>query len=382
MIPSVNLSERYDSNVYYGPPGQLPPGRQSWDLVTTTGANVQIENKSRLGDSVLNAGVSGSAFAYNTELAFVSTSVFAASDLTGWASELVRGLGLRVSNSFQYTPEPPAFLTGVKPGETSDIFSRGIQGVRANTFKNVFTAQSGYSIYRSLGIRADYSYSVFRVGNLRLTTIEGSPVRYFDTTQHSVTTGPTYSFGGGDTLFAKYIYAAGETVPEEGGNSLSYVTHTLTPEYVTKAIPGWTLTINGGVTLVEQLGNRAFFSGKFALATNFDVRTRVQVQVSRQAAPAFFGSGGAMISNVAQISVNHGLSKVLRMTVSANYAHNTAVPVETFRVETITAFANLEYKLTRSSSLVLMQEYNRFDYTGVPQFDRYATTLTFNTVWK
>ena len=65
-----------------------------------------------------------------------------------------------------------------------------------------------------------------------------------------------------------------------------YVFQTIAPEYVTKAVPGWTLTISGGPTLVEQTGqtgSRVFLSGKLGLATDYDRRTHVEMGVSRQA---------------------------------------------------------------------------------------------------
>ncbi len=380
ITPSVSLSQRYDSNVYFGPKEFIPSGRQASDLVTTTGARVQFLNKSRLGDSVLSVGVNGSAFAYNTDLSFVSTDAYAATDLSGWMSELVPGFKLRVSDAFQFTPEPPAFLTGGKPNELSDVFSRGIQAVRANTFTNTVQAQSDYSLSRLVGLRSDYSYSFYKVGQIFLTSLGGVPVAFFDTSVHNVATGPTFRFEGGDTLFLKYNYVAAETSGE--GASIHYSAHVIAPEYVSKVIPGWLVTISAGATIVEQVQNRAYFSGKFALTTNYERPTRLQLSLSRQAAPAFFGTGGALMSNTAQLSMTHGFSKVLRLTVSGNYAYNESTPVDVFTFKSITGSALLEYKLTRSTVLGLSQEYSQFSYTGISTFDRHASMITLRTEWK
>lgn len=380
FTPSVNFSQRYDSNVFYGPKEFIPPNRQAWDLVSTLGTQAQLVNKSRLGDSILSVGLNGSAFAYNTDLAFISTNVFAASDLTDWMSELAPGLKLKVSDAFQYTPEPPAFLTGGKPSELSDVFSRGIQAVRANTFTNTFTAQGEYAFTRSAGFRTDYSHSFFKVGQIFLSSLGGVPVAFFDTSLHSVTAGPTVGFDGGDTLFFKYNYVAAETSGQ--GVSIRYAAHTLAPEYLSRAIAGWQITLSGGATMVEQVSNRTFLSGKVAVATNWERPTRIQLSLSRQAAPAFFGAGGALISNTAQLAVSHKFSKILRLNVFANYAYNESAPVDVFTFKSITGTATLEYNLTRSTILALSQEYNRFTYTGVPTFDRHATLLSIRTEWK
>jgi len=103
--PSVSLAQRYDSNVYVTAKEFVPPGSQSWDLVSTVGAKLALLNKSRLGDTLVHAGVDGNVFAYNTNISYASTRVLASSDVTDWAHELLPGLKLRVSNAFRYTPQ-------------------------------------------------------------------------------------------------------------------------------------------------------------------------------------------------------------------------------------------------------------------------------------
>jgi hypothetical protein len=385
LTPLLNLSQRYDSNVFYSPKEFVPPGGQSWDLVTTLGAGLKVLDKSRLSDTEATIGVNGNAYAFNTDLAYVSTNVFLASDMTDWAHQLVPGLKLRLSDAFLYTPEPPAFLTGGSPAQ-SDVFARGIQAYRANTFSNTLSAQAGYSFSRSVGMRANYAYSIYRIGQLYVTAASAggpAPFTFFDTTIHTASTGPTYTFDGGDTLFVGYTYQKANTTDTEGLNpAIKFTSHSIQPEYATNLVRGWTATISGGGTLIEQFGSKTFFSGRFALTNDFDRRTRVSISASRQAAPAFFIGGGAMISNVAQVYVSHAITRVVRLTVSGNYAHNESTPVNIFTIETMGGSAVLEYNVTRSTKLSLSQEYAKYNYTATPAFDRYATTLTLSTEWK
>lgn len=380
--PSVSLSQRYDSNVFYTAKEFVPPGRQSWDLVTTLGAAVKILNKSRLGDTEVRVGVNGSAYAYNSDLTYASTNVFAASDLTDWMNELLPGLKLRISDAFQYTPEPPAFLTGGK-AEQSDILVRGIQAYRANTFSNSLSTDGNYSFSRSVGLRTNYTYAIFRVGRLYVTSAAtAGPATFFDTTVHNVAIGPTYTFDGGDTLFLKFNYLSADTVDTVGLRpTIKFSAQSIQPEYVTTIVRGWTATISGGATMIEQSGNRAFFSGRFSLRNDFDRQTRGAITVSRQPAPAYFGTGGALISNVAQLYLSYGFSRVVRLTVTGNYAYNETAPVKTFTIKTIAGSAVLDYNLTPSTRVSLSQEYTRFNYTGISPFDRYATMLTLTTEW-
>jgi hypothetical protein len=384
-IPSVTLSEQYDSNIFLGPKGFVTGGRQAWDLATTLSTNIDVVNKSRLGDSALSVGVQGGLYAYNTDLSYVSTNVFGTSDLSKWTNELVPGLKLQVSDSFLYTPEPPAFLTGGRPSETSDVFTRGIQAVRANTYTNTASLGGTYAVSRSIGLRANYSYSIFKVGQFFLTpttgtTSSGTPVGFFDTNYHSVSAGPTYQFGRGDTLFLQYNYISVESSGE--GDSIAYAAHTIEPQYMSTILPGYTLTIAGGATAIEGAENKPFFSGRLSLLSKFDRPTQVYVSLSRQVAPAFFGNGGAIITNVAQLSVFYSFSKVLRLTLSGNYAYGESTPQNIFSYTSITGLGRLDYKLTRSTTVSLSQQYSHYSYSTVSPFDRILTTVSLTTAWK
>lgn len=384
VIPSVSLSERYDSNVWYAPRGFVPPGKKAWDYVTTAEAIVDVVDKSRFADSLLRAGLNGNAFVYNSDLAFYSTMVDANSDITRGVSELVQGLQLRISDSFRYTPEAPAFLTGGQPSGTSDIYSRGIQGSRANTYRNVLSAYSVYSLSRIFSLSTNYSFSMLRQGSTNVTQASTLSFRYFNNMQHAVDIGPTYMFEGGDILFFKYNFTIGETKPEGPGVTTNYVFQSIAPVYETKAVvPGWTLTISGGATLVDQQSERrVFMSGKLGLATEYDRRTHVEMAVSREAIPSYYQTSSAMISNVVGSYVKYDISRLLRLRAGANYAYSETAPVKTFAYRTVNGSVALDYSWTQSTTLSLSHEYTYYERTGVLPYDRNATMLTLKTEWK
>jgi hypothetical protein len=382
-IPSVSLSERYDSNVFRTTRSSVPLGRQHWDFVTTARASVDVVDKSRLADSLLRAGVNGNAFVYNSDLAFVSTDVFAASDMTRGVSELVRGLRLRITDSFRYTPEMPDFLYGGHPEDTADLYSGGLQGSRANTYRNILHANSDYSLSRSFSLTTNYSFSMFRRGRKDPTSDSADAVAYFNNTQHAVDIGPTYMFEGGDTLFFKYNYSTGESVPEGPGASTGYTFQTIAPVYVTKAVPGWTLTISGGATLVKQGGgDHVFMSGKLGLATDLDRRTHVGMSVSRQARPSYYETSSSLVSNLALFNVSYGITRLVRLTAGTYYAYNETIPVKTFAFRSARGVVSLDYSMTQSTTLSLSQEYAYYERTGVLPYDRIVTMLTLRTEWE
>jgi hypothetical protein len=386
--PSVSLAQRYNSNVWNTAENRIPQGKQLWDLVTRLEAEVKILNKSRLGDTRVHAGVNGNAYAYNTDLAFVSTNVLASSDVSDWAHELLPGLKLRISDAFRYTPNQPVFPIGQTPQQgvtpqQTDIFTSGIQPARANTWSNSLSTDGDYSFSRSAGLRANYTYSMLRVGRVFVTEVTPSgTLSYFDTTAHNAAIGPTYTFDGGDTLFLKYNYLSVDQTRAGGSSSsIQFTSQSIQPEYVTKIARDWTATIGAGATRVEQVGNRIFFSGGFSLTNEFDRQTQVSIDVSRRTAPSFFGTGGALISNVAQLSVSHGFSRVARLTVRGNYAYNESTAVQNFTSESINGSAVLDYNLTRDTKLSLSQEYSHFTITGITPFDRLITMLAVSIEW-
>jgi hypothetical protein len=342
-----------------------------------------------MGDTEVRAGVDGNAFAYNTDLAFASGNVRATSDLSSWVQELLPGMKLRISDAFRYTPNQAAFPLGVTPQQgvtpqPEDIFSRGIQPARANTFSNSLSTEGDYSFSRSTGLRANYTYSILRIGRVYTTEVDPSgALTYFDTTVHNAAIGPTYTFDGGDTLFLKLNYLTADQTRIGGSSSpRQFTSQSIQPEYVTRIARDWTATISGGATMVEQAGNQTFASGSVSLTNEFDRQTHVSIAVSRQVAPSFFIFGGAFISNVAQLYVSHGFSRVVQLTVRGNYAYNESTPVKLITVESINGSAVLDYNLTRDTKLSLSQTYGHFTVTGRTPFDQLVTMLAVSIEWK
>jgi hypothetical protein len=235
-----------------------------------------------------------------------------------------------------------------------------------------------------MGLRANYTNSILHIGRQYIPPATTSPAfNFFDTMVHSGTIGPTYTLDGGDTLFLKFNYLSSELTNTAGTQPpINFTAQSIQPEYVTKFVRDWTAKISGGATIIEQAGNRTFASGSFSLTNDFDRQTQVAVAVSRQAAPAYVGVGGAFISNVAQLYVRHGFSRVVSLTIGGNYAHNETTPVKSFTIETYNGSADLDYNLTRSTKLSFSQTYSHFNITGIPSYDRIITMLSVSIEWK
>ena len=88
-----------------------------------------------------------------------------------------------------------------------------------------------------------------------------------------------------------------------------------------------------------------------------------------------------MMSNVAQFNVRYDLSRLLQLTAGVGYGYNEAVPVKTSAYRTVYGSVELEYSLTQSTTLSLMQEYSYYERTGVLPYDRIVTMLMLKTEW-
>lgn len=381
VIPSISLSERYDSNAYISPREFVPAGKQPWDFVTTVAPRLQVRDKRRQADTIVDVGLTGNAFATNRDLSFISTNLGFSSDVSGWLGEYVPGLHLQVSDAFQYTPEPPAFVSGGKVLDSGDAFTRGIQASRANTYTNTSTVSTSYRWSRQLGLQGSYSYGLFRVGQVLTLEVPGSPILFFNTNLQNWSLGPSIRLARGDTINLNYKTTE-MTLSGEGIKS-NFTARGGEAEYLT-GTQDWKVTISGGASVLEQ-GNLTFASGRFTLSTNYDASTKLRLTVSRGVAPAFFATGGVLISNSGGVWLERKLFKELRLTVSGNYAINESAPVKIAKFETMTGSLLLNYDITRTLSSSMSIEHNEFSFKtlGVESLAvaRSVVMFSINTKW-
>jgi hypothetical protein len=357
FIPALSVSERYDTNIWLAPAQFLPPGTQLNDFATTLQGSLKVLHKDKDIEASLLGGVDGNVYAHNTGLNYLSTRVDAFANLNGLAEHLARGAQLSMYDYFRYTPESPGFLGGGKTG-TDDPFMRGIQSFRANTFSNTVNTNGVYPVYRGLGVQGQYSFSIFRVGSILAATDTGAT--FFDTTVHAWSVGPRLQLTRADNIAVLYQQSLiSQTLTNASGGNFDTNTQSVTANY-TRQVPSWKFTVAGGVTLVEPV-SKAFPTGRITISTNPERSTVLQLDLSRQAAPSFFLTAGAMISNVGQFMVTHRLEKHLTIRASANYGFNESIPVEAdTKFTTFTLSGGLNYRISKTISLDLYYDHNDF----------------------
>jgi hypothetical protein len=384
IVPALSVSERYDSNIWFAPAQFLPAGTQLWDFATTVQAGVKVAHKDKNTEVSFTGGVDGNAYVYNTGLNYISTRADLYANLNGWAEQLVKGSRLRVYDYFRYTPISPGFLQGGK-ADTADPFLRGIQSFRANTFSNTFNTDGFVPVFRDLGVQGGYSFSIYRVGSPINTTASGA-VQFFDTTVHNFSLGPRLQITRQDGVALLYQRSQiSQTLSQTtDGAPIDTNTQSVTANYY-RATPNWTITLGGGVTLIEP-GNQKFPTGTIAISNNPERATTVQLSLSRVASPSFYLVAGALISNVVQVQVVYRLTRLLTLRGSANYGYNETVPKTADTTYTnLTLSAGVGYRLTKTMSLDLYYDHNDFK-TQSPFINytilRDAVGLAFTVEWK
>jgi opacity protein-like surface antigen len=357
IIPSLTVSERYDTNIWFAPAEFLPPGTRLDDFATTLGGGIQALYKERDLEASLTAGGDFNAYVYNPGINYFNTRLDGYARLDSWIQQLIKGSQLRVADTFRYTPESPGFATGVKGGVVDDPFLRGIQQFRANTFSNTGSINGTFPIFRDLVADAGYTFSLYRLGSLLAQGATGAS--FFDTTMHTWSAGPRYILTRQDSLSLSYQRSQVNQTQTGGGPTFDFTTQSLTVGY-NRVMQGWTAIISGGITHIGSPSDKAYPTASLKLSTALERVTAVRLELSRQATPSFFFVSGALISNVGQIAVSHKLSRLFSLEGSFNYGLNESVPDGSVKFTSLIANAGLKYRLTKTVILDLYYNYNDF----------------------
>jgi hypothetical protein len=160
--------------------------------------------------------------------------------------------------------------------------------------------------------------------------------------------------------------------------------HGVEAYYLTKGLH-WGAYASGGATIVDQDGT-AFFSGKGTLSWAYDRLTQLSVDVSRQLAPAFFGTAGLMMSTAAGVTVQRRLTDSLFLSGSANYAINEGTAGNGFRFESYNGNAILNYNFSLSTTASLSYQQTHFESSS-PGFNtagvnRSLVMFSLTSRWK
>lgn len=359
IVPLATLTGQYDSNIWNRPAQLLPPGIQLDDFQTIVGGGAQVLHDSRDFEASLTAIGTFNAYVENTDRNFFSTNINGSISLDRWVDQYVRGASLRIVESLRYSPDPPAFLGGIRAAiQENDTFLRGINAFRSNQIINTTGVQGKYPVSRDLAIEGGYTFGIRQFGR-----IQGGQdtlgTNLFNTITHTWFGGPRYQLTRNDSVAALYRQTFFTQSRSTGGRTFSTNLIALEGDY-TKEFQEWTLTVHGGITFVEPVG-RSFPSGLLRVITKPERDTVATLTLSRAGRPIGFLAGGAMISNLARVGISHRIYERLTINGQVGYAMNELFPNTDNSFNFLTASSGLSYKVTRTITAQILYLFRNTD---------------------
>ena len=376
IIPSITLSERYDSNVFFVPGGNLE------DYVTTVSPQLRVVHKRQLLEGTVGGGVTAETYVKNPGLNYVAANGVIDLNLDGAMNELVRGLGLKISDAFYYTPQPPAFAAPTGGGQLPESFVRGIQARRANSSTNVGTVAASYAVSSRLSFTSTYTDQRIRFGNPTSTPTGGVQGTFIDTTFQTVKSGPVFKVSSIDTVTLYHQYQTG-TFGGQGSKS-SFSTQGVIAGWTSSVTPTLTASMTGGFTVFSGTNNLQYLGSASLLWNGQD--TDLTLSYSRVIAPSFITAGVPLLSQLVTATATHRVTDSFSLSLNGNYAINQSIPDSSLlKFESYSVTPSVQYKVNRVMTATLSYTHSVFEQTFSSQgfnFDRNLVMLRLLAEWK
>jgi len=368
LVPSLAVSERYDSNVFFVPGGNLE------DYVTNISPQVTVDHKGRLIDGTVRGGATGEVYVKNPGLNYIALNGGVNLNLDNAVAQLVRAAGLKVSDTFYFTPQAPAFVAPGSGSQVSEAFVRGIQAARANSFTNAGSVTGSYSLSPRVDLQASYMHQKIHFGTAFVSSTTG---QFFNTTLQTVTAGPLLKISPLDTLTLTYQYQQADFSQGGGFHTQGGImgwTRAFTPTLQAKVTTGMTVT---------EPSNRVQYQGAVSVEGKLQ-NTDARLSYSRGVYPSFFNTGLPLLSQVVTATVAHRVTALLTVTVNGNYAKNDSVPAGTLAYESYWVTVGLNYRVSRILNTALSytnSEYKQNSLGQSSRFDRNMVMVMLTAEW-
>jgi hypothetical protein len=362
IIPSVEVSERYDSNVFLASRSQLQ-GLTPEDFVTTVAPQVRglYADQQRLVRVNAVVGAVGSYYVHNKELSYVGANAGAVLDMSDLLSRWRPRSRWTVSDTYFYSPQPPAFLQGGQLGEPANPLVAGFQAYRTNTSSNSVNTLLELPINKTVGLIGSYTFSFIDYGS---SDVPGS-VTLISQNVHAYTAGVQMEVSLYDTVrvdFTGNDFDQGERGQFNAkGGTLGW-THRFSPAV--------TVSATGGAQVVSGELNGVPFSsvvapsGSLALLWN-DPKTSINLTYRSAILPSFQFESATMLNHT--LSFNMTRNTPIR-DVAGLLGANCGVANEygtssgsSISWTTLGATGGLLYRATQKTFFTLTYSYQNFD---------------------
>jgi hypothetical protein len=372
VIPSLLLSERYDSNVYF------VQGSNLEDYVTRVSPQLRVIHKRQLVEGMVGGGATGEAYVKNSGLNYVAGNGFVDLNLDRAMGELVRGLGLRLSDAYVYTPQPPAFAAPTGGSQIPELSVEGIQARRANSHTNSGRVELSYAPSPVLTFTSTYLDQRRQFANTVQTPSAVVQDGLINTTFQTVTSGPAVKISPLDTGSLLYQYQKGTY------STTGFDTHGAIAGWTRSITPALTAAVTGGATVLSTSNDLQYIGS--ALLDWRGENTDVTLSYSRRIAPSFSVTATALLSQVVTGTVTYRPTRSLALSLTGNYAHNQSLPDSSLlKYEAYAVTPSVNYEINRVMTATLSYTHSEFQRTISSQesvFDRNIVLLRLVAEWE
>ncbi|WP_447977186.1 hypothetical protein [Candidatus Nitrospira bockiana] len=378
VTPSLSITERYDTNVFF-----VQSGKNLEDFVTTLAPRLRVEHDSRLIQASGQVTLVGEIYAINPGLNYIATNASFNANLDKISAMLDKRFTLTVNDSIRYTPQPPAFFTPTPAAQASGLtgpenFIRGIQAVRANSLINIAAVTGAFQFTPTTSVVSSISNQYMRFG----TAFAPTPGQGFFTTSFTnVSAGPQFRVTPTDVVSANFNYS---NIQFSQGDrfSSSFELQGGTAEWRHEFSKKLVADVTGGVTMFS--GNRDLQYVASGLIEYKERHTDYRLSYSRRVFPSFFISAVPLLSQVISAGVVHRFTDRLSVSGSLNYAKNESIPAGVLEFLSYGGTVSVFYSINRNTSLVASYLHNEFstDFRDNSfSFTRDAISVTLRIEW-
>ncbi|HEU0047121.1 MAG TPA: hypothetical protein VFQ43_05915, partial [Nitrososphaera sp.] len=381
VVPSMCVSERYDTNVFYVRP---TPGLQRDDFVTHVEPLLRVIPKGDYATGFLNVGGFSETYVKNPHLNYLGTRDTLSLNLDNSIKRLLPNASLSVNDTFSYTPLPPGFVNpaaGTSPGDPGniqDVFAQGFLFRRTNNVKNNATVSTSYATTASTSLQASYNNAIIRFYGAR--ALQGG-LNLFNATIQTGTVGGTAQLSGLDTVNVKYSHT--QTEFARGSISSLFKMDTATTGWSRVLTPHLSAQLGGGGILINS--RQPTYAANAALIMNFS-NNSATLSYSHSAFPSFVGRVPIiLVGEVFSLSAIQKIDRQWQLAETVNYSHRSGGSgLNALTFNSYRAGVDLYYWVTSIWSTALSYDYTKFnsEFGSVTNgVDRKVITLSVRAVW-
>jgi hypothetical protein len=328
IVPSVSIAQRYDTNVFNTP---KIAGLERDDFVTTISPQIAlIPRTGGLIRGSLQLGGIAEYYAKHPEVSYLGGNLGGSLDLTRLVQQGVPRMTLLVADTFTYTPQPPAFLTGGAVNAAGDpadqdpasAFARGLQVQRVNTITNSASVISTYAVTPTLSLYMNAAHGLQRFG---ATPGAQGVASLVSTDFRSLSAGPQISLSPNETVRLLFTHARTDFLGgqvsgfppyfETNGGLITYRRPLLTPALIGFA----------SISVQEVIPSHSLQYVGSASVTWTRFPDTVSVSYSRQVSPSFLAVGAPVTTDLVSLGITRTLGPRLSATLAANYARSQSI---------------------------------------------------------